>query len=319
MTLLAVPCEGADVLALFDDEGSPLGEIPVGSHPVHAVVESGSVFVATMGERSITAVDSDGEATRIETGVLGPAHIVSAGRRLLVPCTAGDAVAVINSVTALLEGRVPTGAEPHDVAVVGDWAIAGSRTDGVLTVFDPVTRRVRNRLEVPDPDTARIQGIDAARRDTPPATAYAVDQGNERVLLVDSDDVMASARVGTDPYDATVTVDRVYVPSRGDDTVHEFVPDLSESVVHETADGPEGVLVIDGEPWVFHRDSPILLSLKERELALPAPALAATELPDGSVAFSHYDDDAISLVDVRESTIKWTSETPAYPFESVAI
>lgn len=319
MTLLAVACEGADVLALFDDEGASLGAIPVGSHPVHAMVAAGRVFVATMGERSVTVVDRDGDTARIDTGVLGPAHIVSAGRRLLVPCTAGDAVAVIDSVTSSLEGRVPTGAEPHDVAVVGDVAIAGSRTDGVLTVFEPGTRRVQNRHEVPDSATARIQGVDAARGDTVPEAAYAVDQGNDRILRIGPDGVSAWAGVGPDPYEATVTAERVYVPSRGGDTVHEFVPDLSESVVYETASGPEGVLVIDGDPWVFHRDSPSLLSLNGDEMTLPAPVLAATELPDGRVAVSHYDDKAISLVDLDEAIVEWTSETPAYPFGSVAI
>lgn len=319
MTILAVPCEGADVLALFDAGGTASGEIPVGSHPVHATVATGSVYVATMGERSVTVIDPEGAVSRIETGVLGPAHIVSAGDRLLVPCTAGDAVAVIDTATASLEGRVPTGVEPHDVAVVGELAIAGSRSGGVLTVFDPSTRNVKNRIEVPDPDTARIQGIDAAPTESPPGSAYAVDQGNERVLRVTTDRVVAAAEVGRGSYEATVTADRVYVPSREDDTVHEFTLDLSEEIVHQAGRGPEGVCVVDGEPWVYHRGSPTLRSLEGRDLTLPAPALAATRLPDGNVAFSHYDDDAISLVDVDEGTVRWTVDTPSHPFGLVAI
>lgn len=319
MTLLAVPCEGADVLALFDDEGASMGEITVGSHPVHAVVAAGTVFVATMGERSVTVVDPDGNAARIEIGVLGPAHLVPAGPRLLVPCTAGDVLAVIDAESATLAGRVPTGAEPHDAAVVEDRAIAGSRTDGVLTVFDPATREVQRRIEVPDPDTARIQGIDGPPGDQSPPAVYAVDQGNERVLRVGAGGVLGRSDLGRDPYEATVTADRVYVPSRGSDTVHEFDPELSKSTVHETANGPEGVLVIDGVPWVYHRDAPVLLSLHGDDLTLPAPALAGTALPEGRVLLSHYDDAAISLVDVEEGTVEWTSETPAHPFGSVAI
>lgn len=319
MTLLAVPCEGADVLALFDDEGTTRGVIEVGSHPVHAVVAAGSVFIATMGERSVTVVDPDGNASRLEIGVLGPAHIVPAGRRLLVPCTAGDVVAVIDAETPSLEGRVPTGAEPHDVAVAEELAIAGSRTDGVLTVFDPATRKVQHRFEVPDPDTARIQGIDGPPGDRPPATVYAVDQGNERVLQVHPDGISARTGVGRDPYEATVTADRVYVPSRGSDTVHEFDQVLSMAVVHETARGPEGIIVIDGVPWVYHRDAPVLSSLDGDKLTLPAPALAGTALPDGRVLLSHYDDDAISLVDVEAGAVEWTAKTPAHPFGSVVV
>lgn len=318
MTLLAVPCEGADVLALFDREGSPSGKIPVGSHPVHAAIVAGSVYVATMGERSVTAIDPDGKVHRIETGVLGPAHIVPAGNLLLVPCTAGDAVAVIDPATSSLEGRVPTGQEPHDVAVVGDLAIAGSRSGGVLTVFDPESRRVQNLIEVPDSETARIQGVDTAS-DGSLETAYAIDQGNEKILRVTHENVLASAEVGRDSYEARVTSDRVYVPSREDDTVHEFNSDLTDEVVHQVERGPEGVILIDGEPWVYHRDSPSLLSLEGRKLTLAAPTLAATDLQKGVVAVSHYDDDAISLVDVEAHTVIWTVETPSHPFGLVAI
>jgi hypothetical protein len=130
---------------------------------------------------------------------------------------------------------------------------------------------------------------------------------------------VASAEVGHDPYEATVTADRVYVPSRGDDMVHEFAPDLSDEIVHRTERGPEGICMVDGEPWVYHRDAPSLLSLKGRELTLPAPTLATTGLPNGSVACSHYDDDVISLVDVDDLTVRWTVETPAQPFGLVSV
>jgi len=324
MTLLAVACEGEDVLALFDEAGDARGEIPVGSHPVHATVAAGRVFVATMGERSVTAVDPGGEVTRVETGVLGPAHLVRASGRLLVPCTGGDAVAVIDPGAPALEGRVATGPEPHDVGVLGDIAVAGSRTDGALTVFDPATREVTARHEVPDPETARIQGVDASPGDAasgkPPVEAvYAVDQGNDRALLADAGGIRASAAVGQSPYEATVTPERVYVPGRESDTVHEFAPDLSERAVHDTSASPEGVVAVDGEPWIFHRDAPVLRSLDGREVSLPAPVLAATTLPGGRVVCSHYDDDAVSLVDPAGGAVAWTAETPARPFGSVAV
>ncbi|MFB6302477.1 MAG: hypothetical protein ABEH78_06420 [Haloferacaceae archaeon] len=319
MTLLAVPCEGADVLALFDDEGTPRGRIPVGSDPVHATTAAGRVVVATMGERSVTVVEPDGEVGRVATGVLGPAHLTRAAGRLLVPCTAGDAVAVIDPSTPTLEGRVPVGAEPHDVGRCGAHAIAGSRAGGVLTVFDPTTRSVVARHGVPDPGTARVQGVDRVRGAAGMAAVYAVDQGNDRVLLADRDGVRARAAVGPDPYEATATPDRVYVPARGGDTVHEFAPDLSEGTVHETAAGPEGVVVVDGDPWVFHRDAPLLRSLDGTAVPLPAPSLAAATCPDGRVLLSHYDDDAVSLVDPAAGTVAWTVETPARPFGSAVV
>lgn len=77
--VLAVPCEGDDLLALFAlDTGERLGEVPVGSHPVHATTCRGRTVVATMGDRAVTAVDASGEVTQIETGVLGPSHFAAA-------------------------------------------------------------------------------------------------------------------------------------------------------------------------------------------------------------------------------------------------
>ncbi|MFB6280505.1 MAG: hypothetical protein ABEH40_00595 [Haloferacaceae archaeon] len=317
MTLLAVACEGADVLALFGADGTPRGRIPVGSDPVHAATAAGRVVVATMGERSVTVVEPDGEVARVGTGVLGPAHLTPADGLVLVPCTAGDAVAVIDPRGPALAGRVPTGAEPHDVGRCGARAIAGSRADGVLTAFDPAARRVVARHEVPDPGTARIQGVDGAPDGT--GGVYAVDQGNDRVLLVDRDGVRASAPVGPDPYGATAGPDRVYVPARGGDAVHGFAPDLSGAVVHGTAAGPEGVAVVDGEAWVYHRGAPVLRSLDGSAVRLPAPALAAATLPDGRLLLSHYDDDAISLVDPDSGTVAWTADAPARPFGAVAV
>lgn len=319
MTLLAVPCEGDDVLALFDADGTPRGQVPVGSDPVGATTAAGRVVVATMGERSVTVVEPDGEVVRVATGVLGPAHVTPVAGRLLVPCTAGDAVAVIDPAEPALEGRVPTGAEPHDVGRCGALAVAGSRTDGVLTVFDPETRRVVASHEVPDPRTARVQGVDAVHRTAGTEAVYAVDQGNDRVLLADRDGVRAAAAVGPDPYEATAAPGSVFVPARGGDAVHEFAPDLSAEAVHGTAARPEGVVVVDGEPWVFHRDAPVFRSLAGAEVPLPAPALAACLLPDGRVLLSHYDDDAVSLVDPGAGTVAWTVATPARPFGAVGV
>lgn len=319
MTLLAVACEGADVLALFDDDGTLRGEIAVGSHPVSVTTAAGRVFVATMGERSVTVVGRDGDVDRLETGVLGPAHFARTDDRLLVACTASDTVAVVDPASATLDGRVPTGPEPHGVGVIDDLALAGSRSDGVVTVFDPSTCRVTARHHVPDTETARLQGIENGPATVEEPVVAIVDQGNERVLLAGLDGVLEQADVGSDPYEPTVTTEQVFVASRGDDTVHEFGRSLAESNVHHTAAGPEGIVVVDGEPWVFHREAPVLASLDGRAVSLPFPSMEATVLPDGRVLLSHYGDHAVSLVDVETAAVEWTVETPDHPFGSMVV
>jgi len=143
--VLAVPCEGDDLLALFAlDTGERLGEVPVGSHPVHATTCRGRTVVATMGDRAVTAVDASGEVTQIETGVLGPSHFAAANGELYVSCSAGDALAVIDSERLTLVDRVAVGAEPHEVAVAPD----GDR----LYPEPPRGRRRRRRHRAPRAD-----------------------------------------------------------------------------------------------------------------------------------------------------------------------
>jgi len=117
--------------------GDRLGEVPVGSHPVHATTCRGRTVVATMGERAVTAVDASGEVTQVETGVLGPSHFAGANGELYVSCSAGDALAVVDPESLTLVDRVAVGAEPHEVR--------SPRTATGSTPEPPRRRRRRRR------------------------------------------------------------------------------------------------------------------------------------------------------------------------------
>ncbi|MDZ5810023.1 YncE family protein [Halorubrum sp. AD140] len=321
--VVAVACEGDDVLALFAlDTGEPLGEVPVGSHPVHAKTHGGSTFVATMGERAVTAVDPTGGVVRIETGVLGPSHFAAANGELFVSCTAGDALAVIDPEELALVTRIAVGAEPHEVAVSPDGRrlYAGSRRDGVVDVVDPALHERIGSVDVGG--DARVQGVAVGpdgRR------GYAVDQRNARVVAFETggggalpaDPVLGAAAVGTDPYDLVVTGDRAFVPGRADGVVHEFDRDLELVAVHEGFTRPVDLFRVGGEWWVLDAEADRLRSLGGSVVETPAPGLVATRVGDRLVV-SHYDDGLISLVDVDGGAI-WTAETAAYPFGSVVV
>ena len=327
----AVPCEGADVLALFDlATGDALGEVPVGSHPVHATTCRGRTFVATIGERSVTAVDPGGEVTRVETGVLGPSHFAAAAGDLYVSCSAGDALAVIDPIESALVARIGVGAEPHELAVGPDERrlYSGSRRDGVVDVVDTATRE---RIGAVDAGSdARVQGVALApdgRR------GYAVEQAGGRVVEfspdavgnADSDEsgpstgpVRGEAAVGADPYDLVVADDRVFVPGRADGTVHEFAPDLTLEAVHDGFSRPVDLFRANGRWWVLDAEAARLRSLDGEVVDTSAAGLAAVSVGGGRLAVSHYDDDRISLVDVADGTV-WTADTPAYPFGAVVV
>ena len=322
--IVAVPCEGDDVLALFAlADGEPLGEVPVGSHPVHATTAEGRTFVATMGDRAVTAVDADGAVSRVETGVLGPSHFAAANGELFVSCTAGDTLAVVDPETLTLVARVAVDAEPHEVAVAPDGRrlYAGSRREGVVDVVDPAAREALGAVDVGA--DARVQGVAIGPEGD---RGYAVDQAGARVVAFapgraeggsDADPVLDAAAVGADPYDLVVTADRVFVPGRGDGVVHEFDRDLGLAAVHEGFSRPVDLFRIGGERWVLDAAADRLRSLEGSVVETPAPGLVATRVGDRLVV-SHYDDDRISLVDVADGTV-WTAETPAYPFGSVVV
>ena len=335
--VVAVPCEGDDVLALFAlDTGDLLGEVPVGSHPVHATTCQGRTFVATMGERAVTAVAPSGEITRIETGVLGPSHFATANDELFVSCSAGDALAVVDPETLTLVDRIAVGAEPHEVAVSPDGGrlYSGSRLDGVVDVVDPVAHERIGSIGIGD--AARVQGValspDGGR-------GYAVDQANARVAVfgtgagegesagerdgAGTDDdpqaarVLATAAVGGDPYDLVVAEDRVFVPGRDDGTVHEFDRDLGLREIHEGFSRPVDLFRVTGDWWVLDADDDQIRSLDGDVIETAAPGLAATRIDDRLVV-SHYDADRVSLVDAEAGTV-WTADSPEYPFGSVVI
>lgn len=321
--LAAVCCEGAGELALFDlATGDRVGSIEVGSHPVHATVHRGRVFVATMGERSITAVDLDGEVTRIETGVLGPSHFAAVGDHLFVPCTAGDALAVIDAAALALEERVGIGAAPHDIVAHDDRVFVGSRDDGTVCVVD--ADELTAVRAVPLGTDARAQGVAVH---PPSKTVLAVDQHNETLCAFACDGTAVEVRrdIGTDPYELMVYEDRVFVPGRGDGTVHQFrlgsSGPASEQLIPETThagfERPVEAVSLDGAIWVVDLERPVLQALDGGAIETPAPAIAATEVGD-ALLLSHYDDDAVSLVDPDAGVI-WRSEAPAYPFGAIVV
>lgn len=311
--LAAIPCQGADVLALVDlDAGVPRGEIPVGGHPVHATVAAGRVFVATMDERSVSVVDLDGGVDTVPTGVLGPSHFALAAGTLFVPCTGGDAVAAIDPRERSLLGRIHAGAEPHEIAVRDGLAYVGSRGDGTVTVFDPATRERLDAIEVAP--GARVAGVEAGARGV-----YAVDAAYEIVVRLSAAGVEASAPVGADPDEVSPVGDRVFVPGRGDDTVREFDPDLSLVAEHGVAGEPVAVYRIDGTDWVLHAGSPRLVALSGGAIELPAPGRFLRPFGDGRALVSHYDDAAVSVIDARSRAVVTTVETPANPFGAVVV
>jgi hypothetical protein len=316
--LLAVPCSDADAIALYDAaDGSDAGRIGVGSHPVHLAAADGRVLVATMGERSIDVV-TDGTVERVATGVLGPSHFAVRDGRAFVPCTGGDAVAVVDLEVLDLRDRIAVGAEPHDAMAVGDAVYVGSRGDGTVSVLDATSATERAVVDVAGASGSegRVQGLAAADDGV-----YAVDQANSQVGRVDEGGVIARASVGTNPYEAVASDDRVFVAGRDDGTVTELSTDLSSATTYNVGGRPVDILAVDGTVWLFDRDRAVVRSLAGTDVELPHPGFAAVRDPKRPqrTYVSHYDDDAVSAIDLETGAVVWTAQTPARPFEPLVV
>lgn len=316
--IAAVPCEGEDTLALFElATGELLGSIPVGAYPVHAIAHAGVTFVATMGERAVSAVTPEGTVERIETGVLGPSHFAVADGYVFVACSAGDSIAVIDSASLETIDRIGVGAEPHELTVGpdGNHLYVGTRRAGTVDIVSVAERAVVDSVDIgPDP---RVQGVGL----TPDGRrGYAVDQAGDRVVAFDPSSVsehIADIQIGRDPYDLVVTADRVFVPGRASGTVHEFDRELRSIAVHEGYDRPVDVLRVDDSWWVLDAAEARLTSLDGAVVATPAPGLSAV-CWDDQIVVSHYDDAMVSLVDPTDGVI-WEATSPANPFGAIVV
>lgn len=311
--LAGICCQGGDTVAVVDlDTHEHRGPIPVGGHPVDAIAVDGRVFVATMDERSIDVVDTDGSVRTLATGVLGPSHFARVGDRLFVTCTGGDAVAAIDAVELELVGRGSTGPEPHGIVAHGGLVYAGSRVDGSVTVFDPASLDTVATVTVDG--AARLQGM--AANDA----VYAVDQAGARVVKLGRDGIRATAPVGANPYELTVDAeDTVYVPGRDDGTVHAYDAALTDATVYDVGPGAVAVARLGGRRWVACADEAALRSLEGATVPLPYPATGLEAIDAGRLLVAHRDDSAVSVVRVDDERLEATIGVDDHPQGMVVI
>lgn len=313
--LLAVCCQGDDVLALFDlASGEARGTIPVGGHPVHACHAADRVFVATMDERSLAVIDLGGDVTELPLGTLGPSHFAAARGRLFVTCTAGDVVAMVDPDGCTLIDRIGVGAAPHELDVAGDLVFVGTRKRGTVDVVDP---EEGNRVGSVDlGDDARVEGLASGPEGE---RVYAVNAAAEEVVALSATadpSILATAPIGPDAYDLLAD-DQVYVPSRSGGTVTVLDPDLAVRDRRTGYDRPVEVCPHADGHWVIERGRGHISTFDGRELTTPAGALTGTRTERG-IVLSHYDDGLVSLVAPGEGVL-WTSPSPANPFGTIVV
>lgn len=307
--LIATCCQGANRLSLNSfDTGEQIGTVPTGGHPVHLTVAEDNVFVATMDERTVTVVDTDGAVSTIPTGVLGPSHFVTAAGTLFVACTGGDVVAAIDPTALERIGRTSVGREPHELAVADGRVFAGSRRDGTVSVIDP--NEITTERSIPVGPDAYVEDVEAAPDGE---CVYAIDEANGRVASLTRTDLLATADLDAELTGIDVTDDRVFVLEETRGVVHEFDRDLERITEHDVGREPIAATTVAGAHWIGHRDDQTIQTLSGTVLELPYPVRALTSVGTSRILVSHYYDDSITMIDAERRTVDWTAETEANP------
>lgn len=312
--LAAICCQGGNTVSIVDLETyESRGAIAVGRHPVHAAVAQGRLFVATMDERAVSVVDTDGSVQRLNTGVLGPSHFAKAGGRLFVTCTGGDVVVAIDPDGPDILGRIYAGTEPHAITASDEAVFVGSRVDGTVTGIDPGTLEILGTVGV-GPET-RLQDLVSYDHDS----VYGTDQTNARVIRFALEGVRAKASVGANPNELIVTDDAVIVPGRGDGTVHVLNHDFTDATVYEMGSNPVDVTLLAGQHWVASRGEANLRSLEGEVIGLPFPAFRFVPVNKTRLLCGHFDDAAVSVVDVSEYRVHATVAVDSHPLGMLVI
>lgn len=314
--VLGVCCQGDGVLVLHALEtGEACGRISVGDHPVHAIHASGTVFVATMGERAIAAIGQDGAVKRIELGVLGPSHFARACGSVFVTCTASDVIAMIDPVAATVTSRIGVGAEPHDIIAHDGLVYVGSRSDGRISVVD-ACRGVRLGVV----DIGEGSSIEGLAISSSGEVGFATDVARSRLVafsLGADRDVIDCVDVGRDPASVAVHDGVVYVPDETAGRVHTFSMDLEATGTYDGFERPVAVVPYKGRHWVIDRDSDTLSALEGDRIDIPAGCITANPTASG-LLLSHYTDASISLVDPTNG-LRWHQNTGAFPLGAIVV
>jgi YVTN family beta-propeller protein len=221
---------------------------PVGTRPSALVEGSGSVWVANLGDQTITRVDPRSWAidrtipvavkvAGLASGAGGIWYSTSNGRLYRIE-PSYDTTA---QIAALGENdfRFARPQRPVAVAFGSVWVVDAS---GFVARVDPATGRVLARIPV---------GTDASAIAAGAGAVWVASPVDDTVAQIDPTNAVTTIRVGHGPSGIAVGVGAVWVTDRYDDTVQRIDPDTSSVVttIH-VGSSPQGVAVGDGAVWV---------------------------------------------------------------------
>jgi YVTN family beta-propeller protein len=285
-TLRVVP---NSVAAIDIGSDRVVGAIPVGDQPGAIAFGSGSLWVANLGDQTISRVDPNNRQTFPVIPVDGPPAGIAAG-------PGGPWVVDSPGASSVLVGRVDPvfntfGSVAHvgNVAPPGPVAIASqgnsvwvAPSTGELTRFDSTTGSELSHLDpnaspagvavgygavwLTDPEAGNVVRVDPSGLLTPIAVGdaptgiavggngvWVADPLDDTVVRIDPDtrSPTATISVGRSPAGVAYGAGSVWVANSGDGTVTRINPTTDRPQATITVGGsPQAITIADGKAWV---------------------------------------------------------------------
>ncbi|WP_423602295.1 YncE family protein [Sphingomonas sp. MS122] len=247
----------------------------------------------------------------LAAALLAAAAVPAAARDLLLVGNKGeDTLGIYDLADGKQLAKIPTGAQPHEIAVMGDGTQAAVVSYGGTSIdiidLDPLGKVARIEL-APNKRPHGLLWMPKSER------LIATTEGSGSVAIVEPDGKITSIATGQQGSHmvALLGEDRGFVANIGSGTVSAL--DLVKNVkLRDLAVGgkPEGVAVAGGKLFVGDLTAPRLTVYdaatyeKLAELAIDGNAIRVIASPDGkTVATSNVDKGSVTLIDAATHSV----------------
>jgi YVTN family beta-propeller protein len=276
-----------EVAAIDTRNDRVVGATPVGDRPGGIAFGSGSLWVANVGDETISRVDPNSRSTLPMIPVGGqPAGIAASSHGVWVVESPGTSSVLVGRVdpvfntfgNAVKIGNVdPTGAVA--IATQGNsvWVAPSAGlltrldgTSGIAWQHDPNASPAgiaigEGATWLTDPDAGNVVRVDPSGLLTPIGVGdaptgiavgaggvWVVDSLDEALVRIDPDTraVTDTIRVGRSPAGVAVGAGSVWVANSGDGTVTRINPITDKSVTIAVGGSPQAITIADGKAWV---------------------------------------------------------------------
>ncbi|WP_343519570.1 PQQ-binding-like beta-propeller repeat protein [Sphingomonas sp.] len=247
----------------------------------------------------------------LAAALLATAALPATARELLLVGNKGeDTLGIYDLADGKQLARIPTGAQPHEIAVMGDGTQAAVVSYGGTTIdivdLDPLGKIATIEL-APNKRPHGLLWMPKSER------LIATTEGSSSVAIVEPDGKITSIATGQQGSHmvALLGEERGFVANIGSGTV-SVVDLVKNTKLRDLAVGgkPEGVAVAGGKVFVGDLSAPRLTVLdagtyeKLAELAIDGNAIRVIASPDGkTVATSNVDKGSVTLIDVATHSV----------------